>query len=432
MPPRRSARVAAVAEQRSRAFPQLPLHVELLTFSFLPADQRLRCAEVSRGWRATVAQPALWRRVDLSPASGVAQPSLALLLAALRRAGGALKALDVSGTDLYDVREICDALHAPGALEEFHAAYSMSVAELNVVLAAAPQLRELHADVHCSLTDAVDLLEHRPPFAPLRLHELTLLGNVGGEALSPALAAALADTRLQPSLVHLTLVRVVLLAPDALADAVVIARRLRALAFSECVMPASAAQALARMLRDGALTELEFESGNEADDDMPPFDAAGAATLFDALRANTTLTKLSVLHLWPARRTMTALISSLVGHHSLRHLNLCGTQLEPAAGAALYALVAADAPALTVLNLWGCWLTLNVLGMLCDALPRNTHLRTLEFNSCRPPLPAGFIAHHLLPAVRANSSLRHLIVSNGPHADGEAEVREAQRIVAER
>ena len=78
MPPRRSARVAAAAEQRAWAFPQLPLPLALRIFSLLPADQRLRCAEVSRGWRATVALPALWRRLDLSPESGLATPQRAL------------------------------------------------------------------------------------------------------------------------------------------------------------------------------------------------------------------------------------------------------------------------------------------------------------------------------------------------------------------
>ena len=116
MPPRRSGRVAAAALQRAFAFPQLPLEAVLDVFSLLPADQRLRCAEVSRGWRATVALPALWRSLDLSPESGVAQPvSPALLRAALARAGGALTTLDAS-LPANDADELCAALTASGAL----------------------------------------------------------------------------------------------------------------------------------------------------------------------------------------------------------------------------------------------------------------------------------------------------------------------------
>ena len=72
MPPRRSGRLAAAAEQHAWALPELPLPVVQQIFLLLPADQRLRCAEVSRAWRATAALPALWQRLDLSLASGMA------------------------------------------------------------------------------------------------------------------------------------------------------------------------------------------------------------------------------------------------------------------------------------------------------------------------------------------------------------------------
>ena len=113
MATRRSARVVAAAEQRACAFPQLPLSLALRIFSLLPADQRLRCAEVSRGWRATVALPALWRRLDLSPESGVPFRSVdglaQLLHAAVARAGSALKgaqhaALILSTLDFEETR----------------------------------------------------------------------------------------------------------------------------------------------------------------------------------------------------------------------------------------------------------------------------------------------------------------------------------------
>ena len=63
MPPRRSARLVAAAEAASAAFPQLPHGVALRIFAAVPADARLRCAEVSRGWRSTTSAPELWRRL---------------------------------------------------------------------------------------------------------------------------------------------------------------------------------------------------------------------------------------------------------------------------------------------------------------------------------------------------------------------------------
>ena len=60
MPPRRSPRLAAAEEAASVAFPQLPHAVVLRIFAALPADARLRCCEVSRGWRATASHPELW------------------------------------------------------------------------------------------------------------------------------------------------------------------------------------------------------------------------------------------------------------------------------------------------------------------------------------------------------------------------------------
>ena len=203
MPPRRSGRVAAAAEQRAGAFPQLPLPLVLQIFLALPADQRLRCAEVSRGWRATVALPALWARLDLSPASGVALPvSLALLRAAVARAGGALRAIDATGADV-NAPDFCAALRLAGAVEVLHAPGPLTVADLTDFLVAAPRLCELHAAVDSSPADAVTVLEGHPPFAPLRLRELHVLAAKG--ALPPTLFAALADARLQPGLACLVL-----------------------------------------------------------------------------------------------------------------------------------------------------------------------------------------------------------------------------------
>ena len=75
--------LAAAVAPSAFALPQLPLEFVLDVFLLLPADQRLRCAEVSRAWRGTVALPALWTRLDLSPASGVTTLRKSALLRAV-------------------------------------------------------------------------------------------------------------------------------------------------------------------------------------------------------------------------------------------------------------------------------------------------------------------------------------------------------------
>jgi hypothetical protein len=123
MPPRRSARAAAVAERATSALAPLPLSVVLHIFSLLPVDCRLRCAEVCRGWRAVLLERSLWTRLDLTAASGVdlrGRTSCdALLLCAATRAGGTLQWLQVDSGFTYTTLLDVAAANA-GALRELH------------------------------------------------------------------------------------------------------------------------------------------------------------------------------------------------------------------------------------------------------------------------------------------------------------------------
>jgi hypothetical protein len=76
------------------------------------------------------------------------------------------------------------------------------------------------------------------------------------------------------------------------------------------------------------------------------------------------------------------------------------------AGAALSALITANAPALHEVNVLRCALGDAGLGPLVDALPANTHLRTLDVSD--NDKSEAFSLQRLLPAVRANSGLREL------------------------
>ena len=213
---------------------------------------------------------------------------------------------------------------------------------------------------------------------------------------------------------------------DALADAVCARERLCSLEFLFCTFPPADAPALARAVRDGALAALIIDYKLEV------MDAAGAAVLGDALRASTTLTLLSLPNLPRlAGPAAAALLGALVGHHSLQSIRLTGVPFEDpaAAGALLAALLAADAPALTELQLRYCHLGEAGLGAVCDALRSNTHLRVLDIRNNR--LDAAFMRDRLLPAVRANTSLRTLLLVDEDGEEDDA-MLEARRIVAAR
>jgi hypothetical protein len=64
-----------------------------------------------------------------------------------------------------------------GTLRELHTAGLTSVADLEVLLQAAPGLRTLSAGSRCGLERALPLLRNEPPYGPLRLHTLTVFGT---------------------------------------------------------------------------------------------------------------------------------------------------------------------------------------------------------------------------------------------------------------
>ncbi len=96
--------------------------------------------------------------------------------------------------------------------------------------------------------------------------------------------------------------------------------------------------------------------------------------------------------------------------------------------------MAADAPALTELGLKCCRLGDAALGLLCDALPGNNHLRNLDLED--NDISAAFALQRLLPAVRANTSLRELRAdepnNEDEDEDKDAAVGEAMQLVEAR
>jgi hypothetical protein len=204
---------------------------------------------------------------------------------------------------------------------------------------------------------------------------------------------------------------------------VTLAKRISVLALGTCRLTPAAAPALARLLGGDALRSLVI-----ANDQI--LDAAAAEVLGGAVHASSTLEQLLLLNiaLWRDPAVAVTLLDAILRHPSLWRVSLMNNPIgdaQDAAGAALGALVAADAPALVILGLTGCGLQEAALGPLLDALPRNTHLLTLLLGEVTAS--AEFARERLLPAVRANTSLTTLEIT--VTGEGESAAREAQEIV---
>ncbi len=380
-----------------------------------------------------MADPALWLRLDLTRGSGVTCTlSRDALRAAAARARGRLETLDLTVCcHIWAAVRAVAAANA-GSLRELHALHahdwSATKEELRALLSAAPGLQVLETDAVCSAAEARPMLHNMPPWGPLRLRRLLIEvedeeeeDEEGEEEEededSDGDTTAFLEAHLiaHPSLTELELC-CDLDAPLALnlLDAAVgaaLTLGLTALEFDNCNLPPAAAPALARLLRSGALTKLVISNTPGAEEAL--LDAPAAALLAAALRANRTLRhmELCAVRLCDDVHDAVELLCALTGHPSLRSLNCSANRVSNAAdasviGAALAALVATDAPALEELDVSDCFLGDAGLGPLVDALPHNHHLR--ELRVADNGMSAVFTAQRLLPAVRANTSLRML------------------------
>jgi hypothetical protein len=400
----------------------------------LPADCRLLCAAVCRGWRAVLSDRSLWTRLNLSAASDITRAVTdALLRAAAARAGGQLQILDVTGCREINLDSLCAVLAAnAGALRELHAVgattsqatLGLASTEVEPLLRAAPLLLALHTKLYANESAGVRrMLHNEPPFGPLRATHL----DVGGAMAADDVVAVAGDLPAHASLKSVRFIAVSLAsaaALDAVVDAALACRLTHLCVCGDCGLSPASVPALARLLGGDALTSLDI-SGLDTDVDF--LDAQAATLMGAALRANRTLATLrfACVQFWRRPAAAAALLVALTAHTSLQTLVLCSNGTNGLAGHeaaydALGALMAANAPALQELDLRGCDLGDAALAPLVDALASNTHLLKLLCGSNR--LSADFARDRLLPAVRANASLRKLGAGGGAAAEAEAVV----------
>ena len=438
MPPRRSAAVERESASSALPFPAPVVHA---VFAQLSAADRGRCACVSRAWRAAVADPALWARLVLEKGQGDA-----VLLGASAAARGGLTHLNISAACARVTLDAVTRVAAANAASLLELRYldSSAPARLDRVgcryvrpetctrlVHTAPRLRELHANVACSSTQASALLAGDGALVPLRLRRLLVVYH--RRAPEAPLVGLLNQLGAHEPLRELGLTAAPLAADGAL-DALVAAataRRLEELELVDCPWPGSAARfagALTRLL-DGCATALRklVVFGSSSEYPRHWLDRQGCALVAEALRRHASLRYLYLGHmlLWDAEPGVgVALLRAATGHPSLASLGVGDTfgsadeRANRAAGAALGALVAADAPALRQLSLSRCGLSGRDLEPLCAALARNTHLEWLSLagNELQP----AFINGHLMPSVRSNCSLRKLNVADDRNAAPDA------------
>ena len=177
----------------------------------LPADTRLRCSEVSRAWRALLADTTLFSSLNLSVRSGLSRFSLPLLRAAVAKADWQLRALDVTGQRIGgnqgppDFRLLLEVVAANKATLAELRGNAEEVWSVDVVRAVlSPVLQILEASV--SIADrqvARSMLRNEPPFQVLWLQRIKMSGGID---TPPAdMVALCSDLRCHASLDNLFL-----------------------------------------------------------------------------------------------------------------------------------------------------------------------------------------------------------------------------------
>ena len=385
----------------------------------------------------------MWSVLDFSQKGGVARSRIRspLLHGALKRAAGQLVSLDLR--DCYKVKfesvlhmvQQSPALHVL-RLQQYRSQddgcvsyYGNELAELEALLRAAPELEVLYADmtlgacwVHGVWTEldfdaALQMLRREGRFKALRLGHLIVGLREDDAEAAVELMAALPN---HGATLGLELLGWYFDDWPGVLDAVVtatLASRLTTLVLNACDLGPIAAPALPRLLSGTSLTNLHIAY----DDRTQLLDENAAVLLASALRTNSTLTSLAftAADLWCSPSAGAAIFASLVAHPSLRSFiwrENYRCEHDALAGLALHALLAANAPALRRLEVL-VMLDEDGLGPLLDALPRNTHVRCLDFWTLH--ISRSFACDRLLPAVRANTSLRRIFDAEQLGVDAE-------------
>jgi len=425
MPPRRSARLVELANPHFQL--PFPPNVVALLFSLLPLDARLLAREVCRGWRLFLEDFSFWQSLDFSAAAAerlTVALTWGLVRAACARAKGTLHTLKLQGR-----REVPFA-----ALEELVAENGESLrslmmpttlildaADVGRLRQAAP-LCELSCNVQCEGAEAVALMrcELVCPF-------FLTVKNLDTEQLQTDFASTLAT--------H-TGIKGLLLLGGNLADAVlnlslaVVAAGVESIGFGHCGLTPMALPALTLLLRSEVLHCFILSNHGVL------LTGPDLLAFCDALRSNSSLYHIMLNNgnLWADPADAGMVLAALAARTTPFTLGLDGNRVgetqaqQLAAGTQLAQLITAGG--LEELNLNDCNLGEAGLVPIFETLPRASRLMCLAFGG--DELSPEFARDVLLPAVRANNSLRSLNFRYEDEGELLPELIEAQNIVEAR
>ena len=432
------ARVEEESRLAASVLPPLSSDVLELIFLLVPCDSRLRCREVSRGWRAFLERTRLWEVCSLSPSSGVVARSMpALLRAASLRAGGQLRVLDLRVCSDFEYNKSAATALAVVATENAsclkelrinthqqgdYTSYQLTEAT-DILLAAAP-LCTLHADVSAVISVALRMLRNEAPYERLRISEIKILEEGPGGQV-PALCDAASK---HPSLISIWFQECAMddAALDALASNAVLMTKLRYLSFMECGLNAQKLPSLTRLLSASSLDTLclNNDAGLCTGPALPAF-----CSVLRACR----LTRLELfgLDLFASLADGLSVLAACTAHPTLQSIEVAWNAVDDleksiAAGFVLAALVSCN-PALETLDVFGCDLGSEGFTPLFEAVSRSLTLRKLDCSN--EEFSAAFVRNVVLPAVQANTSLRTLVLERN---DGVPEIKTAMALVKAR
>jgi hypothetical protein len=299
---------------------------------------------------------------------------------AVARAAGHLRVLSFHFVRFLDMVAVIESDGAE--LQQLHTRDTLNVTQVAAVLAAAPQLQVLNADVLGECTELLPLLRNDPPYGQLRVRELLAWCH---EAVPENVLAFAAAVQAHESLRALNLEDARFARGlNALLDAATERRVFQLAISSSGTTDVETVPALARLLQCDSLTHL-----NVYCDDFPHQQEASVPVLCAALRACHMLTDLA-LSLKPddgaSHQTVAEVLDAAASLPALSLLDLQLSRFQDrvysrcstvAAGGAFGALLRADLPSLHTLRVDFCSLGDEGLAALLDGLAANTHALAL-------------------------------------------------------
>ena len=421
-------------------FCSLPDEVVVMIFARLPLDARLRAREVSPAWRALLEDVSLWQRVIFSEAVAKRLAdalTLGLARAAIARAKGTLHTLnlflvlDIPLAALIELvtenGESLRSLRTPKTLY-------LNAADVAHLRQAAP-LCKLHCAVLCTGAEAVALLR-----CELVCPSLLQVYNLNTQQQRTDLAAALAT---RTGIVAIALTGVNLAGGAALEELAraMIAAGVVLPTFVQCGLTPLALPALTLLLRSnvslGFIIDNHGEGEGEGEGEgVPLFTGPDLPAFCDALRSNTKLNQIMLdnCYLWADPAAAGMVLAALAARSTLftltlHHDRVGETQAQQfTAGTQLTQLITVGW--LNDLLLKQCSLGEVGLAPIFAALSVATRLERLDLTG--EEMSSAFARDAVLPAVRANTSLRYLAFSNVDGDELLPELLEAQNIVAAR